>query len=87
MPGALDRFIGGSPLAVLIRLVLLSLIVGFVLSRLGVSAGDILVWVQSQLSWVWRRGWNLLADFGNWILVGAVVVIPLWIVTRLASRR
>ena len=41
MANGLNRFLGGSPLAVLVKLILLSILIGVVLSALGLDPWNI----------------------------------------------
>ena len=67
---------GGNPIGVLIRLVLLSIVVGVVLSALGITPGNLFY----HLNVLARR----IYDMG----FGAIIVFPIWLVSRLlaASR-
>src|ERR1700751_4900530 len=79
----LYRFLGGSPLAVAFRLVLLSILVGVVLAAVGFDPWNI---IQS-IRLLFLRLWNLGFDAINWLwryfLLGAVIVIPIWLLSRL----
>ena len=79
----LTRFLGGSPLAVLFRLVLLSILIGVILSALGFDPWNI---IESLRLLIWRI-WNMGFDAINWVwryfLLGAVIVIPIWLLSRL----
>jgi len=86
LPAANDglyRFLGGSPVAVAFRLVLLSILVGVVLAAIGFDPWNIL----SSIRLLFQRLWNLGFDAINWLwryfLLGAVIVIPLWLVSRM----
>ena len=61
-PDGLTRFLGGSPIAVAFRLILLSILVGVVLAAIGFDA----------VNWLWR-----------YFLLGAVIVIPIWLLSRI----
>ena len=80
---ALYRFLGGSPLAVAFRLILLSILVGVVLAAIGFDPWNIL----RSIELLFQRIWNLGFDAVNWLwryfLLGAVIVIPLWLLMRL----
>jgi Family of unknown function (DUF6460) len=80
---ALYRFLGGSPLAVAFRLILLSILVGVVLAAVGFDPWNIL----HSIELLFRRIWNLGFDAVNWLwryfLLGAVIVIPVWLLMRL----
>jgi hypothetical protein len=84
----LYRFLGGSPLAVTFRLVLLSILVGVVLAAIGFDPWNIL----TSIRLLFQRLWDLGFDAVNWLwryfLLGAVIVIPIWLLSRLfgASR-
>ena len=79
----LYRFLGGSPLAVAFRLVLLSILVGVVLAAIGFDPWNILHSIQM----LFRRLWDLGFDAVNWLwryfLLGAVIVVPIWLLSRL----
>ena len=80
---SLSRFLGGSPLAVAFRLVLLSILVGVVLAAIGFDPWNIL----KSIELLFQRLWNLGFDAVNWLwryfLLGAVIVIPVWLLTRM----
>ena len=86
LPAANDsvsRFLGGSPLMVAFRLVLLSIHVGVVLAAIGFDPWNIL----ESIRLLFQRLWNLGFDAVNWLwryfLLGAVIVIPIWLLSRL----
>ena len=80
---AMTRFLGGSPLAVAFRLILLSVLVGVVLAAVGFDPWNIL----RSIELLFRRIWDLGFDAVNWLwryfLLGAVIVVPVWLLTRL----
>ena len=80
---AVSRFLGGPPLAVLGKLILLSILVGVVLAAIGFDPWNILHSIQT----LFRRLWDLGFDAVNWLwryfLLGAVIVIPIWLLSRL----
>jgi Family of unknown function (DUF6460) len=79
----LYRFLGGSPLTVAFRLILLSILVGVVLAAIGFDPWNII----HSLRLLFRRLWDLGFDTINWLwryfLLGAVVVVPIWFLSRL----
>ncbi|MCX5497835.1 DUF6460 domain-containing protein [Kaistia dalseonensis] len=78
-----QRFMGGSPGQVLLRLVVLSFIVGIILSALGLSPMDIIDKVQQLIMRVWNMGFGAIEWIWRYFLLGAVIVVPLWIIIRL----
>ena len=77
------RWTGGSPLAVLGRLVLLSVLVGVILSALGLDPFDILHSVERLIRSIWNMGFDAIRWLWRYFLLGAVIVIPIWILMRL----
>lgn len=87
----LTRLLGGSPLGVLLRLALLCVIVGLVLDQLDLDAFALFRWAARSLEELIANSEELLRRLGRYFLVGAMVVIPIWIVLRVlklgAGRR
>jgi len=82
---AVTRFLGGSPLSVLARLVLLCILVGVILNVLGVDPLNIWRSLQDLLRAIWNMGFDAVWWIWRYFLIGAVVVIPIWLVIRLAK--
>lgn len=81
--GSLNRFLGGSPGGVLIRLLFLSLIVGAVMSWWGVTPMDLYEGATSLVRDLIRDGFASLGHLGTWLVYGAVVVVPVWLLLRI----
>ncbi|MGA4554080.1 DUF6460 domain-containing protein [Methylorubrum aminovorans] len=81
----LNRFLGGSPVAVFVKLLFLSVLVGAVMAMFGLTPG-LLFWQLYDLSRsLIDLGLETFHDFGRWILAGAVVVVPIWFIARLLT--
>jgi hypothetical protein len=80
---ALHRILGGTPLAVLSRLVLLSILVGVVLSTLGLDPMNIARSLEILARHLYNLGFDAVRYLWRYFLLGAAVVIPLWILMRL----
>ncbi|GJE16520.1 DUF6460 domain-containing protein [Methylobacterium marchantiae] len=78
----LRRFLGGSPMAVLLKLVFLSILVGAIMAMLGITPGRLFWQVYDAGRALIDLGFETFHDFGRWILAGAVVVVPLWLLSR-----
>jgi hypothetical protein len=78
-----NRFFGGSPLAVLVRLILLSILVGVVLSAIGLDPRDIISSVQRLIRSIWDMGFDAVEWLWRYFLLGAVIVVPIWFLVRL----
>lgn len=84
---ALTRFLGDTPLRVLLKLVIVSFIVGLVMSAFGWSPLDLLYGVRDFFLRIWNMGFAAIENFVGYFVLGAAVVIPAFIVIRLLSYR
>jgi len=82
---SLTRFLGGSPLAVLGRLILVSVLVGVILSALGLDPFDIVRSIERLIRHIWNMGFDAVRWLWRYFLLGAVIVIPIWIILRLVN--
>jgi Family of unknown function (DUF6460) len=80
-----NRFFGGPPLWVLVRLILLSILVGVILSAIGLDPLNILASLESLVRAIWEMGWDAVAWVWRYFLLGAVLVIPIWLIARLVK--
>lgn len=83
MAGNINRFLGGSPLAVLGKLVLLSVLIGVVLSALGLDPWNIVQSLRRLFVNIWDMGFDAVRWLWQYFLLGAVIVIPIWLILRL----
>jgi hypothetical protein len=79
----LIRFLGGSPLAVAFRLILLSILVGVVLAAIGFDPYNIIRSIQLLFRRLWDLGFDTVDWLWRYFLLGAVIVIPIWFLSRL----
>lgn len=84
---ALQRFIGGAPTAVLLRLLFVSLIVGALLMWMDIRPMQIFEGLQRFVHRLWLMGWDAVRDVVQYIVAGAVIVLPVWFVMRLFNMR
>jgi hypothetical protein len=78
-----DHFFGGNPAGVLIRLVLLSVVVGVVLSALGITPANIFYRLDLLIRRLYDLGFGAIDWLVQYFLVGAVIVFPIWFIARL----
>jgi Domain of unknown function (DUF6460) len=83
--GTMAKVFGGSPLAVLGRLILVSILVGVVLAALGLDPYDIVHSIERLIRSIWNLGWDAVRWVWRYFLLGAVIVIPIWIIMRLLN--
>ena len=81
----MSKVFGGSPLAVLGRLILASVLVGVVLSALGLNPFDIINSIERLIRSIWDMGFDAVRWLWRYFLLGAVLVIPIWIIMRLVN--
>lgn len=84
---SIDRMMGGPTWQVILRLLVLSLIVGAVLSFIGWHPIDMFNAIIRFFSDLWLHGWEALGQVGRYIALGAMVVVPIWLVSRLLSSK
>src|SRR5262250_3006823 len=80
---ALSRFFGGPPLSVIFRLILLSILIGVILEVLGLDPLNIMDSLRRLLLRVWDMGFDAVRWLWRYLLLGAAVVVPIWLVVRL----
>ena len=81
----LQRFLGGPPLSVLGRLIMLSILVGVILAAIGLDPWNIVESVRALIVHVWRMGFDVVRWLWRYFLLGAVIVVPIWLLVRLAK--
>lgn len=84
---AMERFLGGSLLGVIVRLLVVSLIVGFLMSVFGVRPQDVVNGAIDLFHEAFRDGFGMFRDLGAYIATGAVLVVPIWLLIRLSKSR
>ena len=83
MNDVIERFFGGSPLWVVLRLVILSIVVGIILSALGLSPLELVESIKGLVGKISELGFDAVEIAFGYFLVGAAIVFPIWIVFRL----
>ncbi|MCU0884163.1 MAG: DUF6460 domain-containing protein [Beijerinckiaceae bacterium] len=83
----LERALGGSPLSVVVKLIFLSLIVGAIMAFLGLTPRNLFSAISTFVSSILNMGTDAIREVAQWILAGALVVIPVWLLVRLLGRR
>ena len=78
-----SRFFGGPPLSVIFRLVLLSILIGVILQVLGLDPWNIIESLRRLVVHVWDMGFDAVRWLWRYLLLGAVVVVPIWVIVRL----
>lgn len=85
--GPVTRFLGDTPARTVVKLAILSLVVGIVMSALNLT--PILLWynIQDLVRWLYDLGYEAFARIGIYFVYGAMVVVPLFLLMRLMNYR
>ncbi len=78
-----NRFFGGPPLSVIFRLILLSILIGVILEVLGLDPWNIIESLKRLVLRIWDMGFDAVRWLWRYLLLGAAVVVPIWLVMRL----
>ncbi|MEJ2118503.1 MAG: DUF6460 domain-containing protein, partial [Alphaproteobacteria bacterium] len=78
----MDKLIGGSPLAVAARLLIISLIVGMILYIAGFQADELLDAIPKLINAIYDLGYKWIDVVVQWLVLGAIVVVPIWAIVR-----
>jgi hypothetical protein len=79
----MDKLLGGPLIPTLFKLLVASVIVGILLAFFGIQPVDLWRDFLNTVARVWHMGFDAIDWSIRYILLGAVVVIPVWIVVRL----
>ncbi|MBU3731311.1 MAG: integrase [Beijerinckiaceae bacterium] len=83
MTNGLQRLLGGPPMAVLTKLVFLSIVVGAFLALLGLTPPDLFRGIRELINHVIDLGFGAIETVFRYFLYGAVLVVPVWLIMRL----
>jgi hypothetical protein len=81
----MERFFGGSPAAVILQLVIASVIIGVVLSFFGFNPANLVDAVLRLWDWISSLGLDAVKKVLRYLLLGALIVVPLWLLSRVFS--
>jgi hypothetical protein len=79
----MDRFFGGHPAMVFLRLAIISMVVGIVLAALGLDAFDVFDSVKRLVVRIYEMGFEAFDWVLRYFFLGAVLVFPIWFIARL----
>lgn len=82
-----QRFLGGSPVSVVVKLALLSLLVGAILAAFGFTPWSFLHSLRYFVREVLGSGMEAVHTLGGFVIAGAVLVVPIWLLARLLARK
>lgn len=80
-----ERLFGGNPLGVILRLAVLSIIVGVVMSALDITPRDLVWRLRLFVQRLYDLGFGAVEQVLGYLVLGAVVVVPIWVIARLVG--
>ncbi len=78
-----NSLMGGNVFSTILRLAVISLVVGVVLSALGINLRNFFDRMNALLRNIYDLGFASIDWLLQYMLLGAAVVIPIWLMTRL----
>jgi hypothetical protein len=75
-------FLGGSPLGVFIRLAILSILVGVLLSVFGITPRNFFYVIDDFARRIYDLGFGAMTWIIDYMLLGAMLVVPVWLLVR-----
>ncbi|SOC46178.1 hypothetical protein SAMN05892877_12137 [Rhizobium subbaraonis] len=87
MSDGVNRFLGDTPFRIVVKLLILSVALGFLMSVLGFYPDDILRAVRDFVINLWETGFAALGRVGDYLMLGAVIVVPVFILIRVLSYK
>ncbi len=87
MAERLNRFLGDTPFRVFLKLAIISIVVGVVMRSFGWSALDVARGIRGFVMRIWNMGFDALGQFADYLILGAAVVIPAFLLLRLFAMR
>ena len=79
----MDRIFGGPALATIFKLAVASVAVGIVLAILGIKPIDLWRDFLATAANIWSMGFEAIDWSFQYLMLGAIVVVPIFIVVRL----
>jgi hypothetical protein len=77
------RFVGGSPAMVVLRLIVVSFVVGIILETFGLDPVSLFNEAVRAVRRLVEFGLTDVRQIGRILVTGAMVVVPVWFVLRL----
>ena len=81
-----NTIFGGNPLGVILRLALISIVVGIVMKALGIDLSNFFQRLNELLRNLYDLGFGAIEWIVQYLLLGAMVVVPVWLLMVLVNR-
>jgi hypothetical protein len=87
MSDKVTQFLGDTPGRTAIKLLVISLVVGIIMSAIGYTPMDVWYAFRDFLERLYDLGFEAFARFGEYLLYGAMVVVPVFLILRFLKFR
>ncbi len=81
----MEKFFGGEPLWVVLRLVVISLVLGVVMAAFNLDVFGLVQKLRDLATYVYSLGFDAFAWVIDYFILGAVIVFPIWLIMRLLA--
>ena len=83
MSERINKFLGDTPGKTLVRLLVISLVVGIIMSTIGLTPLDLWYKMQDFALRLYDLGFDAIWRIARYFVWGAVVVVPVFLLVRL----
>lgn len=83
MSAGITRFLGDTVVRTVIKLAVISFVVGVVMTALDLSVLDVFDGVREFIIRVWNMGFAAIERFIGYFFIGAAIVVPAFLIIRL----
>ncbi|WP_345096681.1 DUF6460 domain-containing protein [Bartonella acomydis] len=83
----LHRFLGGTLRHVTLKLLIFSFLVGIVMNFLGWTPESLMHKTINFLKSLWKTGFITFANLSSLTMMGAIIVVPIFIILRIFHKK
>ncbi len=87
MSNGVNRFLGDTLFRTVIKLAVISFVVGVIMTALDLSVLDVFDSIRDFFLRIWDMGFAAIERFAAYFLLGAAVVVPAFLIIRLLKFR
>ena len=85
--GQINRFLGDTIGRTILKLLVISFIVGVVMAAFNWSPFDVFYVVRDFIIRIWQQGFAALGRVGEYLALGAAIVVPVFLLLRILNYR
>ena len=87
MSERINKFLGDTPGKTMVRLLIISFVVGIIMSTIGLTPVDLWYKLQDFFARLYSLGFDAVWRIAKYFVWGAVVVVPVFLLMRLLKYR